>query len=63
MKYILKNDMTLRITMLMVIFLMALGGCTDFLEEVPTNQLTTSADLTSIATVAELDQWCGRLGT
>ena len=48
MKYILKNDMTLRITMLMVIFLMALGGCTDFLEEVPTNQLTTSADLTSI---------------
>lgn len=40
--------MTLRITMLMVIFLMALGGCTDFLEEVPTNQLTTSADLTSI---------------
>ena len=48
MKYILKNDMTLRITMLMVIFLMALGGCTEFLNEVPTNQLTTSADLTSI---------------
>lgn len=34
--------------MLMVIFLMALGGCTEFLNEVPTNQLTTSADLTSI---------------
>lgn len=48
MKYKLKNNKTLRITMLMVIFLMAFGGCTEFLEEVPTNQLTTSADLTSI---------------
>ena len=48
MKYKFKNDITLRITMLMVIFLMALGGCTEFLNEVPTNQLTTSADLTSI---------------
>lgn len=48
MKYKLKNNKTLRITMLMVIFLMAFGGCTEFLEEVPTNQLTTSADLTNI---------------
>jgi hypothetical protein len=34
--------------MLLVIFLIALSGCEDFLEEVPTNQLTTAADLTSI---------------
>ena len=48
MKYILKNNIALRFTMLLVIFLMALSGCEDFLEEVPTNQLTTAADLTSI---------------
>jgi len=48
MKYILKNNIALRFTMLMVIFLIALGGCEDFLKEVPTNQLTTAADLTSI---------------
>ncbi|QGY43474.1 RagB/SusD family nutrient uptake outer membrane protein [Maribellus comscasis] len=48
MKYKLKNDIALRFTMLLVIFLIALGGCTEFLEEVPTDDLTTSADLTSI---------------
>ena len=48
MNYKMKNSITLRFTMLLVIFLMALGGCTDFLKEVPTNQLTTAADLTSI---------------
>lgn len=48
MKYKLKNNIALRFTMFLVIFLMALGGCTEFLEEVPTNQLTTSADLTSL---------------
>jgi len=47
MKYILKNNIALRFTMLLVIFMMALSGCKDFLEEVPTTQLTTSADLTS----------------
>ena len=48
MKYILKNNIALRTTFILVIFLMALGGCEDFLKEVPTNQLTTAADLTSI---------------
>ena len=48
MKYKLKNNIALRFTILLVIFLMAFGGCTEFLEEVPTNQLTTSADLTSL---------------
>ena len=47
MKYILKNNIALRFTMLLVIFLTALSGCKDFLEEVPTTQLTTAADLTS----------------
>jgi hypothetical protein len=35
--------------MLLVIFFMALGGCTEFLKEVPTGSLTTAADLTSPA--------------
>jgi len=48
MKYILKNNIALRFTMLLVIFLMALSGCEDFLKEVPTDQLTTAADLTSL---------------
>ncbi|HZK97641.1 MAG TPA: RagB/SusD family nutrient uptake outer membrane protein [Prolixibacteraceae bacterium] len=48
MNYKIKNSKALRFTMLLVIFLMALGGCTDFLKEVPTNQLTTAADLTSL---------------
>ena len=48
MNYKIKNSIGLRFTMLLVIFLIALGGCTDFLKEVPTNQLTTAADLTSL---------------
>ncbi len=48
MKYMLKNNIALRTTLILVIFVMALGGCEDFLKEVPTNQLTTAADLTSI---------------
>lgn len=48
MKYKLKNNIALKFTMLLVIFLIALGGCTEFLQEVPTNQLTTAADLTSL---------------
>ena len=48
MKYKLINNITLRFTVLLVIFLMVFSGCTDFLKEVPTNQLTTAADLTSI---------------
>ncbi|MEZ5103474.1 MAG: RagB/SusD family nutrient uptake outer membrane protein [Draconibacterium sp.] len=48
MKYKLKNNNALRTTLLLVVFLMALSGCEEFLKEVPTNQLTTAADLTSI---------------
>jgi hypothetical protein len=48
MKYKLKNNIALKFTMLLVLFLIALGGCTEFLQEVPTNQLTTAADLTSL---------------
>lgn len=48
MNYKIKNSIALRFTMLLVIFLMALGGCTDFLKEVPTGQLTTAADLTGL---------------
>lgn len=48
MNYKIKNSIALRFTMLLVIFLMALGGCTDFLKEVPTGSLTTAADLTGL---------------
>lgn len=48
MKYKLKNKIALRFTMFLVIVLMVMSGCEKFLEEVPTNQLTTSADLTSL---------------
>ncbi len=48
MNYKIKNSIALRFTVLLVIFLMALGGCTDFLKEVPTGSLTTAADLTGI---------------
>jgi starch-binding outer membrane protein, SusD/RagB family len=48
MNYKIKNSIGLRFTMLLVIFLMALGGCTEFLKEVPTGSLTTAADLTAI---------------
>ncbi len=48
MNYKIKNSIALRITMLLVIFFMALGGCTEFLKEVPTGQLTTAANLTGV---------------
>jgi hypothetical protein len=48
MNYKIKNSIALRFTVLLVIFLMALGGCTDFLKEVPTGSLTTAANLTGI---------------
>ncbi len=47
MKYKFKNNIALKFTMLLVVFLMVLSGCEDFLKEVPTGQLTTAADLTS----------------
>ncbi|HEY5511532.1 MAG TPA: RagB/SusD family nutrient uptake outer membrane protein [Prolixibacteraceae bacterium] len=49
MNYKIKNSIALRFTMLLVIFFMGLGGCTEFLKEVPTGSLTTAADLTSPA--------------
>lgn len=48
MKYKIKNSLSLGFTMLLVTFLMALVGCTEFLKEVPTGSLTTAADLTAI---------------
>ena len=48
MNYKIKNSIALRFTMLLVIFFMALGGCTEFLKEVPTGQLTTAANLTGL---------------
>ena len=47
MNYKIKNNIALRVTMLLVISLIALSGCEEFLEEVPTEKLTTSADLTA----------------
>ncbi len=46
MKYKI-NNIVLRSTMLLVVFFITLSGCEDFLEEVPTTELTASADLTS----------------
>lgn len=46
MKYI-TNNIVLRATMLLVVFFITLSGCEDFLEEVPTGELTAEADLTS----------------
>lgn len=48
MNYKIKNSIASRFTLLLVMFLMSLGGCTAFLEEVPTAQLTTAGDLTGI---------------
>ena len=48
MNYKVKNSIALRFTMLLVIFFMGLGGCTEFLKEVPTGQLTTAANLTGV---------------
>ena len=70
MNYKIKNSIALRFTMLLVIFLMALGGCTDFLKEVPTGQLTTVADLTSqafkepftVGPYRRLQDWTGGAG-
>lgn len=45
MKYII-NTKLIRYTAFLVVLLLTLGGCEEFLEEVPTGQLTTSADLT-----------------
>ena len=46
MKYKI-NNIVLRSTMLLVVFFITLSGCDEFLEEVPTTELTASADLTS----------------
>ncbi len=46
MKY-KKNNIVIRSTMLLVAFFITLSGCEDFLEEVPTGELTAEADLTT----------------
>jgi hypothetical protein len=46
MKYKLKNKIALRFTMILATLLIAFSGCEKFLEEVPTGDLTTAADLT-----------------
>lgn len=46
MKYKI-NNIVLRSTLLLVVFFITLSGCEEFLEEVPTTELTSSADLTS----------------
>ena len=46
MKYKI-NNIVLRSTMLLVVFFITLSGCEEFLEEVPTGELTASADLTA----------------
>ena len=56
--------------MLVVAFLMTLSGCEDFLKEVPTDQLTAQADLTSreyaepltIGAYRMLSSWTGGAG-
>lgn len=42
----IKYNKTLRFTTLLVAILLTLNGCENFLEEVPTGELTTSADIT-----------------
>ena len=46
MKYI-TNNIILRSTMFVVVFFTTLSGCEEFLEEIPTNQLTAEADLSA----------------
>lgn len=45
MNYKIKNNKALSSIMLLVIFTMTLSGCEEFLKEVPTENLTTAADL------------------
>lgn len=66
MKYI-TNNIVLRTTMFFVVFFIALSGCEDFLEEVPTGELTAEADLTSreygeplaVGAYRMLQEWTG----
>lgn len=66
MKYI-TNNIVLRTTMLLVVFFITLSGCEEFLEEVPTDELTAEADLTSreygeplaVGAYRMLQEWTG----
>ncbi|MEX2593302.1 MAG: RagB/SusD family nutrient uptake outer membrane protein [Anditalea sp.] len=68
MKYLTNN--LKRSTMFLVVFLITLSGCEDFLKEVPTNELTTEADLTAreygeplaIGAYRMLAEWTGDAG-
>lgn len=41
------NNIVIRSIMLLMVFFIPLSGCEDFLEEVPTSELTSAADLTA----------------
>ncbi|MEQ8553064.1 MAG: RagB/SusD family nutrient uptake outer membrane protein [Cyclobacteriaceae bacterium] len=66
MKYII-NSIVLRPALILVVLFFTLSGCEDFLEEVPTNQLTAEADLTAqeygkplvIGAYRRLKDWTG----
>lgn len=69
MKY-LKNNILIRSTLFLVVYFVTLSGCDEFLEEVPTNQLTAEADLTAreygeplaIGAYRMLDEWTAGAG-
>lgn len=64
MKY-LTNNILLRSTLFLGVFLIPFSGCEDFLQEVPTDELTAEADLTArefgeplaIGAYRMLDEW------
>ncbi len=66
MKY-KENNIVMRTTMFLMVFFITLSGCEDFLEEVPTGELTASADLTAgeyglpltIGAYRMLKEWTG----
>jgi len=69
MKYNI-NNIVIRPTMFLVVFFITLTGCDEFLEEVPTNELTAEADLTArefgeplaIGAYRSLSSWTGGAG-
>ena len=66
MKYII-NTKLIRYTMFLVVILVSLSACDEFLEEVPTEDLTTSADLSdrqfgeafTMGAYRQLSNWTG----
>ncbi len=70
MNYKIINNIALRSIILLVIFSIALSSCEEFLEEVPTGALTTSADLSAkefgetftVGAYRQLPNWTGGAG-